>query len=208
MIGYHFIRLGDPLPPVEGLFDYLVGANGVFVHGAREGLEVVLPLTATVLEAVRGLADITPLVQCQRVSEKGVEALLAEAFAALPNEILFFLQPGEGGSWEVTIPEQVAMPGSVRPLDESDPAGAAALIEVHSHGRLRAFFSAQDDEEESFGFRIYAVLGRVDTALPQIAARVGLHGMFFNIPAAWVFDLPAGWGDRGCIAVKTEAINE
>ncbi len=80
-------------------------------------------------------------------------------------------------------------PGSVHPLDPDDPACAQALCELHSHNTMPAIFSATDDAEESFGFRIYAVIGKVDTA-PEIRVRIGVYGHLLEIPPEWVFDLP------------------
>ena len=46
-----------------------------------------------------------------------------------------------------------------------------AIVEVHSHHAMRAYFSATDDRDET-GRRIYGVLGRLDGPHPEIALRV------------------------------------
>src|SRR5439155_12507382 len=46
-----------------------------------------------------------------------------------------------------------------------------AIVEVHSHHAMRAYFSATDDRDET-GRRIYGVLGRLDGPQPEIALRV------------------------------------
>ena len=62
-------------------------------------------------------------------------------------------------------------PGTATRLAYQPPAGVVA--EFHSHGGSRAFFSATDDRDEQ-GFRIYGVVGRLDTPLPELRLRVGV----------------------------------
>ena len=61
------------------------------------------------------------------------------------------------------------------------------VAEFHSHGRMRAFFSATDDRDEQ-GFRIYGVVGQVDQAAPRIALRVGIYGHFQELRLEDVFE--------------------
>ena len=95
--------------------------------------------------------------------------------------------------WALQIPEQIQSAGNVRPLDPF-VGGTDTLIEVHSHHNMGAFFSLTDNQEEQAGFRVYAVLGRVEHN-PAINCRVGIYGHFCEIPAEWVFELPAGMVD-------------
>ena len=46
-----------------------------------------------------------------------------------------------------------------------------ALLEVHSHHAMRAYFSATDDRDET-ARRVYGVIGRLDSQEPEIALRV------------------------------------
>jgi hypothetical protein len=59
---------------------------------------------------------------------------------------------------------------------------------------MEAYFSLEDDLDESVGFRVYAVLGTLDKS-PTIRVRVGVHGHLLEIPACLVFDLPPGVRD-------------
>jgi hypothetical protein len=53
---------------------------------------------------------------------------------------------------------------------------------------LDPFFSRTDNKDEQ-GFRIFAVIGRVNEK-PLILVRVGVYGNYWNIPAEMVFELP------------------
>ncbi len=46
-----------------------------------------------------------------------------------------------------------------------------ALVEVHSHHAMGAYFSATDDPDET-ARRVYGIMGRLDSPLPEIALRV------------------------------------
>ena len=49
------------------------------------------------------------------------------------------------------------------------PLADVVLAEFHSHGSARAFFSPTDDRDEQ-GFRIYGVVGRLDTPSARAAS--------------------------------------
>lgn len=187
MMDYLIARQGQPLPPAKGLFQYILAANGVFIRAEKPGLSVLLKVGHT-LTALRGLESLAESVEVERIPQAVLETILQLAREALPNEILFYLKPLPGG-WQIDIPEQAMTPGSVHPLDPDDPACAQALCELHSHNTMPAFFSGTDDAEECFGFRIYAVIGRLDTN-PEIRVRIGIYGHLLEIPPEWVFDLP------------------
>jgi hypothetical protein len=53
---------------------------------------------------------------------------------------------------------------------------------------MAAFFSGQDDREESMGFRVYAVIGKIGTPSEEIITRVGIYGHFGFIKAEEVFE--------------------
>ena len=90
----------------------------------------------------------------------------------------------DGRAYRLVVPPQV---GTTTRLAYQPTAGVAA--EFHSHGSSRAFFSATDDRDEQ-GFRIYGVVGRLDTPLPELSLRVGVYGHFAPVDWPQVFDGP------------------
>ena len=96
----------------------------------------------------------------------------------------------EDKKWKVIKPEQIADENSVHPVDPFDPAGIAALVDVHSHDTMEPFFSTEDDKDET-GFRIFAVFGLLDTQ-PCVMARVGIYGYCWHLNASDVCVLPDG----------------
>ncbi len=71
------------------------------------------------------------------------------------------------------------------------PDDTTVVLALHSHHRLPAYFSRTDDGDEQ-GLALYVVVGRLDTAHPEVAIRAGAYGAWLSVPWANVFA-----GDRG-----------
>ena len=186
------------------LYTYVWAGNGMFIQGRRPGLKVRFPIAHV---KTRGLEDTTnsfefdlPKVPVALVREMWVKARVA----AMGNlEELYHLVM-QNCQWRLIVPEQTQTDQSCRPLEDGpDSSHSRAVIEVHSHHEMRAFFSPQDDRDET-GFRLYGVLGRVLTA-PSFRLRVGLYGHFWEIPAEWVFEMPEGLIDAVGVMAQISA---
>jgi PRTRC genetic system protein A len=189
-IQYLTVQPDGTLPEIPNcLYAYIAAGNGLFVHAKRPGLEVLIPATEC---RIAGLPELTPSVKVEkRVPVSALGDILHISRGCFPHEALFWFNWGE--EWLINIPEQTTRVASVVPCDRNDPAGTSALMDLHSHGGLRPFFSPIDDKDET-GFRIYAVIGNVDTE-PEICVRVGVYKNYFDIPADLVFEMPNGITD-------------
>jgi PRTRC genetic system protein A len=217
LAGYRVIRRGENLqdaadrsdtPPRSTMFDYLFGANGVFIKASRMFLSACVPVGWC---DIRGLAVIEPSVALD--APRVPAALIARALnrsrevcvrAGKPREILFYLiyedTSETTGEWRLVEPEQIATGGSVHPTDDAGDEYRRAIIELHSHNEMQAFFSSQDDRDEQ-GFRIYAVIGNIFTK-PALRVRVGVYGYFYELAAADIFELPEGLEDAAEIGER------
>ncbi len=166
-------------------YDYVLGLGGLYVQSESANL------TARVLIApagVRGLAAVSEKLQLTHgpipthVFELGLRW-----FQAAPDTERFFAVGWDGHAYRLVVPPQE---GTGSSLTYRPPPGVVA--EFHSHGRHRAFFSATDDRDEQ-GFRIYGVVGRLDTAQPELTLRLGIYGHFDPLDWRQVFDgVPPG----------------
>ena len=203
LVSYH--RLGGieqpgQLPPITpgGLYELWETGSGDFIRARRTGLEVMLPLQ------LAGRPDLTPAAPYVKLDFPPVPGQLLEEMlgfsrqasdrAGRPLEMLFHVSWNEErAGWRLEVPPQVQRRASVRPTwSGADSSYQRALLEVHSHHRMDAYFSATDDRDEGRSFRLFAVLGRIFERQPHIRLRAGLFGRFWEIPAGWVFELP-GW---------------
>jgi PRTRC genetic system protein A len=183
----------DFLPAIDpaSLYEFVIAGNGVFVRARRCGLEAMIPISMC---EIRGLQAVKPYVRLEagKIPLICTQTILTEFQSDLPNESLFWVRL-EDKKWKVIKPRQIADENSVHPVDPFDPAGADALLDVHSHNTMEPFFSTDDDKDET-GFRVFAVFGLLDTQ-PCVMARVGIYGYCWSLDASDVFVLPEGVKD-------------
>ena len=88
----------------------------------------------------------------------------------------------------VDIPEQTASPISVdsRANPEYDNDRYIHFMDIHSHCKMSAFFSATDNRDER-ATRVYAVIGNVHGYFPEIKVRISNGGTYLEIDPSIVF---------------------
>jgi PRTRC genetic system protein A len=190
----HIIATNQHLPEIAAtsMYEYVYAGNGTFVRARREGLVAIAPVVyykAKGLRAISASVQMTyPPVPVALVQQMLEAARLPSNGEGKPVEILFHLH-FENGNWQLTIPEQEQTATSCKPLDNSlNSSYAKALIEVHSHHGMNAYFSDTDNRDET-GFRIYGVLGEIFSN-PQIRMRVGIYSHFYETATTGIFELP------------------
>jgi PRTRC genetic system protein A len=180
-----------PLPETTSqMYEYLFAGNGVFVRAIRPGLEVVMPVE-TYNKPIRGLPRIEPQLKFSypQIPKDILLSIWQHSCLARDEEkelieILFYLDYRQQ-MWRLRVPSQIQSRDRVFPTHPYHQA----FVELHSHGSMNAFFSANDNAEEN-GFRIYAVIGKLDLHHPEILVRIGLFGYFWTIEASQIFELP------------------
>ena len=183
--GYLVAHNGAP-DPVGLIADMVLDGGGVYLAAATPNLSIRIRLASA---AVPGLPIVPMGVSLThgRVPESLWRLIVDTARAAMPSEILLAIiarDPAEGevlvgaaGPYCLVKPElDECGSGDWRPQQASGCGVRAtpvhdAIVEVHSHHAMRAYFSATDDRDET-GRRIYGVLGRLDGPHPEIALRV------------------------------------
>jgi len=187
LVQHLVVRDDGQLPPIpDCLYAYIMAGNGIFLYAKRDDLEVLIPISRVI---IAGLPSLEPFVNLPHVPAALMHHILQASRENLPNEILFWFNfDHDQRIWNVDAPLQVCRPASVCPVDKCDPLGTNALIDLHSHALMEPFFSPTDNKDEQ-GFRIFAVIGKVNGS-PKIRVRVGVYGNYWDIPAAMIFDLP------------------
>ena len=181
-VGY-LVNQPDGLAGSQGIgFDYVVGSGGLYVQSESAHL------TARILVAPADVRGLAPVSEKLALAHGPIPAGLFEAglrwLLETPDTERFFAVGWDQGAYRLAVPPQA---GTSASLTYQPPAGAVA--EFHSHGGHRAFFSATDDGDEQ-GFRIYGVVGRLDSPAPELALRLGIYGHFAPLDWSQVFDGP------------------
>jgi PRTRC genetic system protein A len=78
-------------------------------------------------------------------------------------------------------PQQTTTASVISPHQSSSDI----LLDIHSHGRMSAFWSDTDNTDEQ-GFRAYGVIGNLHRQ-PEICLRLGVYGYWFPIPLTTLF---------------------
>src|SRR5712691_2289657 len=165
----------------------------VVLDGAGLYLAASTPNLAIRVRLARAVVPDLPVVPMgatltQGPIDSGIwDALVQRARAAMPDEILLAIiarEPADGelfvaaaGPYALVEPQldetgtgdwqaQQASGCGVRATPIPD-----AVVEVHSHHAMQAYFSTTDDRDET-ARRVYGVIGRLDTPAPEVALRL------------------------------------
>lgn len=186
LVGYLVAQRG--VPASVGLaYDYVLAGDGLFIAARNAHLEARVPVAAC---RVRGLPKAGAMMGLRRgrLPVRLWEAAVTEArlYCELGEETMFAVTNNGGPNYWLVRPEQERDATSVRYRPAED-----AVLELHSHHRMRAYWSSTDDADEQ-GLRLYGVLGGLDTPRPEVAIRLGVYGHFMPVPWEAVFE-----GDKG-----------
>jgi PRTRC genetic system protein A len=165
---------GEPGP----FYNYILAGNGLFVRAKSPFLQ------ATVMIAYAQVRGLLPL-------EETVELPMGSIPRHIYDLALSVLFPNRcqeryvavtwEGEYRLRVPFQE--PGECGVKYERLPS---TVLDIHSHGTMRPFFSGADDKDEQ-GFRLYMVVGRLDTLVPELEMRVGVYGYFAPVQFEEVF---------------------
>lgn len=154
-------------------YTYVLAGNGLFVTARNEHMTGAVPLG---LVPVRGLMEQAVGVHLLRPRVPAHLLELAVSIMSIDvSRERYLAIVWEGGGWRLVMPEQTAHPMSV-----SFQRVPGAVVELHSHGQMPAFFSVTDDHDEQ-GFGIYGVIGNLGCASPpRLRLRLGIYGYFMH----------------------------
>ncbi|MFH1003493.1 MAG: Mov34/MPN/PAD-1 family protein [Chloroflexota bacterium] len=173
-------------------YTYVLAGNGLFLESQNHLLAARI-LVAPAL--VRGLPALDPLLELKHGPIPGhLLALATDVMAARPDQEMYAAIIWDGANYSLRLPEQEADVGHV-----TYQVVPGTVADLHSHGRMGAFFSPQDDRDDQ-GLVVSVVLGHLDELMPQAMARLCVYGYFSPVSLAEVFDrVPSGLDDAWSI---------
>jgi PRTRC genetic system protein A len=180
-VGY-LLNRGEGLEGEPGLFfDYILAEDGLFIRAHNpliKGVVCISPVEIRGLSPLKESIELTHGKIPRRLYDLSLSALMAssdrEQYLAITWE----------NEYHLRIPWQERNGASVK--YESLPS---SVMDIHSHGRMDAFYSTTDNRDEQ-GLRLYMVVGRLDTLLPEVELRLGAYGYFAPLSVEEVFDVP------------------
>lgn len=177
----YLIKRQDGLHGTRGLaYDYIMAGNGLWIEAESRFISVRLPASEA---PVRGLPplDVKVVLRYGKIPQRLFD-LAIDIFVSNSYKEKYVAIARAGDEYRLRIPNQQSDEASIKYVPEED-----VVVDIHSHAHMDAFFSDTDNADEQ-GFKIYAVVGRVDTVLPRVMMRVGCYGYFFQIPWEEVFE--------------------
>jgi len=177
----YLLNKGEGLDGEPGLFyDYIVAGNGLFIR-ARNPLIKGTLCTSPV--EIRGLKPLEE--QVELVHGKIPRCLYDLSLSILmsSSELEQYLAITWEDEYRLRMPSQERHEASVK-YDNL----LSSVMDIHSHGHMRAFFSGTDNDDEQ-GLRLYMVVGRLDTLLPEVELRLGVYGYFASLSVEEVFSV-------------------
>jgi PRTRC genetic system protein A len=163
-------------------YNYILARNGLFIRAENDHLEAIVPIFQ--LEEgrpVRGLAPMEKRVTLKHgpipvgIWERAYNTLMED-----PSSECYMAIVWVRGSYELAVPPQAATAASVayeRPRN--------LVVDIHSHGAIKAFFSATDNQDDQ-GLKISIVVGNLDKGPwypDRIASRVCIYGYYAPVDA-------------------------
>ena len=180
--------------------DWLYAANGIFKR-ASNGIVEAQGRACALDYAVPGLLDLLPYVRWPAWPRRLPGALLAPLLAdaqraasdepiARPIEKQYFFVWRD----DVRVVAPRGQEASAVRVRYPMPASGTVLLDLHSHHRMRAYFSATDDADDQ-GLSVSAVIGNIFQR-PAIVVRLNIYGLHCPVPAGMVFDTLGPFVDR------------
>ncbi len=162
-----------------GLFyNYILAGNGLFIQAKSPLLQATVHIAVA---RVRGLRPMEGRVELPGGTIPRYLYNLALSVFLIDREKERFLAVTWEGGYRIREPGQETSNCEV--IYERLPS---TVLDIHSHGSMSAWFSPTDNKDEQ-GLRLYMVIGRLDTLIPELDMRVGVYGYFGHVRFEEVF---------------------
>lgn len=180
-------RYGE-LPPLENGQRLVLGCNGLFLEVKSPWLRCCTRIAELPRRLPLGFGEVAERLSFTfgTIPLALLHEFIAIARDALPNEVagaLVYDCDSRALSLRMHRPI-AASASSIRYRIAAMAAHELLAIDLHSHGRLDAFWSGTDDADDR-GIRVCGVFGRVDRARPSARFRLALNGHFVELPCPW-----------------------
>ncbi|BFG80910.1 hypothetical protein PTKU46_89440 [Paraburkholderia terrae] len=173
----------------------LIASNGVFLEIDRPWVRLVRRLGAFEWQTAvpYGRAEEETDLRCGSIPADLVAEFARIARAALPNEAgAWIVWDAVTGLFRLERLASVSHgPSHLRYERPELRNGEWLVVDCHSHGRSKAYFSSTDDQDDQHDVKLALVLGHCDRT-PSVALRLCAKGRFelqAGIPAHWVASL-------------------
>lgn len=178
-VGY-ILNTANGLEGETGLFyDYILAGNGLFIRARNNHIGAQICIAPV---EVRGLAPLEERVDLLHgiIPRRLLDMALSLCEVAAPQE-QYVAITWENNEFRIKAPSQERTGAKIKYSTLEN-----VVLDIHSHGRMRAFFSGEDDKDDQ-GLGLHAVIGHVESE-PEALLRVSVYGYFAPVDQATVFE--------------------
>lgn len=157
---------------------YLVGRHGVSREINLPWIRVCQLIAPAVLRLPYGEVADAVEFRCGPVPGTVLREFVADAKRAQPLEVAgAFLWNEADDTWRYARRETKSSSSAHVEYEEvRADDGEHLVVDVHSHGRHSAFFSAEDDADDAGAMKVSLVLGNLDQERPTSKMRLCMAG--------------------------------
>lgn len=178
----------EPLAQLDGIgHRFLAAQDGMHVEFRRAWCHGIQQVAPSALQLPFGLVKPSFKTTCGRPPQWLYEQFIAMARRALPNEVAAWFVWDERVSAEQawSLVELSPISSSSNHIEFERVAlepGQHVVVDIHSHGRAKAFFSSTDDrnDAELRDVKISVVIGHLDRPVVSSVQRLCVLGAFIN----------------------------
>lgn len=174
---------GESLPkPETGKHRFVIASDGMYVEAINPVLEVRLLVAKSPIKLPYGqIGAVGVRLTHGQIPKRILQDVCEKTFFCAPNEWAG-LVVWDKIRKEYALYEPDTISFSTRHISYRNvlPDEYELVMDLHSHGRMPAFFSKTDDKSDIGGFYIAGVVGNCDSGEPTFATRIVVNENFFE----------------------------
>ncbi len=180
--------LFGPLPAMDNGQRVIVASNGVFVQVKLDWLDCTVRIAHVALSPPLPFGCLQERIDFAFgvIPVRLLESFIEVGRAALPNEVAGgLIYARQSRSLRLAIYD--ALDASPNGIDYRMPSLAddeTIAIDLHTHGRAAAFWSATDNRDDR-GVKVAGVFGHLDRVRPSAAFRLAVNGHYQSLQHPW-----------------------
>lgn len=183
-------QYGEFVPLAAHGHRFLCACDGLYLEVERPWLHLVTQIAASQIPLPYGRVDEVTEFNFNGSLAAHIVRFITSARDALPNEHAAWLayDPASSG-FEYLSPETLSVSGSHIRYQRPAPAeGHVLAVDIHSHGKLPAFFSGEDNLDASDDAKLEIVVGSLDKSIISMSCRLTACGTHHDL-SEWLASL-------------------
>jgi PRTRC genetic system protein A len=174
-------RFGEKLPePQAHKHRFVCGQDGLYIEAQNQVIGIRQCIAQSLVRLPYGKIEQTGIhLRHGQIPSWILADVIRKAANAVPNEWAGLIVWNEiQGQYQLFEPDVLTATSARISYSTFMPEGLIPVMDLHSHGNGRAFFSATDDQSDLSGFYVAVVMGKCASDHPEFVIRMVVNGHF------------------------------